>query len=62
MASDSGLEEKRRLRSSKGQIGAEKNSRKRDTFPEEAAKSKGEKSKRDNAEVLVTVSEAVQLA
>ena len=47
------------LRSSKCQVGAEKNSRKRATFQVEAAKSKGEKSKRDKAEVLVTVSEAV---
>ena len=36
--------------------------RKRVAFKTEAAKSKGEKSKRDKAEVLVTVSEAVQLA
>ena len=39
-----------------------KNSRKRDTFPVEAAKSKGEKPKRDKADVLALVSEAVQLA
>ena len=50
------------LRSSRGQIAAEKNSRKRGTFHVEATKSKGENSKRDKAEVLVTVSEAVQLA
>ena len=51
-----------KLRSSKCQTGAEKNSQKRGTFQVEATKSKGEKSKRDKAEVLVTVSEAVQLA
>ena len=50
------------LRNSRGQIGAEKNSRKRATFQVEATKSKGEKLKKDKAEVLVTVSEAVQLA
>ena len=51
------------LRSSKGQIGAEKNPRKRVAFQAEAAKSKGEKPEKGNkAEVLVTVSEAVQLA
>ena len=50
------------LRSSRGPIGAEKNPRKRVAFQAEAAKYKGEKHKRDTAEVLVTVSEAVQLA
>ena len=59
---DEELTARRELRSSKGQIGAEKNSRKRVTFPVEAAKSIGENPKRDKAEVLVTVSEAVQLA
>ena len=34
------------LRSSRGQVDAEKNPRKRVTFPEEAAEFKGEKSKR----------------
>ena len=50
------------LRSSRGPIGAEKNPQKRVAFQAEAAEFKGEKYKRDNAEVLVTVSEAVQLA
>ena len=50
------------LRISRGQNAAEKNSQKRGTFQVEATKSKGEKSKRDKAEVLVTVSEAVQKA
>ena len=50
------------LRSSRGQIGAEKNPRKRVAFQAEAAKSKGEKpEKGDKADVLATVSEAVQL-
>ena len=49
------------LRSSEGQSGTEKNSRKGATLVE-ATKSKREKSKRHKAEVLVTVSEAVQLA
>ena len=39
-----------------------KNSRKRVTFPVEAAEFKGENHKGDDADVLVTVSEAVQLA
>ena len=50
------------LRSSEGQSGAETNPRKRVASQAGAAKYKGEKSKRDKAEVLVTVSEAVQLA
>ena len=59
---DEELTARSELRSSKGQIGAENNSRKRVTFPVEAAKSKGENPKRDKAEVLATVSETVQLA
>ena len=50
------------LRSSKDQIGAEKNPRNRVTFQVKADKLKEEKPKRDNKEVLATVSEAVQLA
>ena len=59
---DEELTARSELRSSEGQIAAEKNSRNRDTFQVKATKSKGEESKGDKAEVLVTVSEAVQLA
>ena len=50
------------LLSSEGQVDALKNPRRSVTFPVEDAEFKGEKYKRDKAEVLVTVSEAVKLA